>query len=157
VTRHAKALIKTLTNLGFDHIWTNSSGHHCYVHPADPDQTELLVNPSANEVTHRSLTRRAQKITGTVPATPKRNPRQIKQRAETDRTRARALLDEARNKARQLQQDQADRAAIDKASQLIAQRERELAAIERLMRQAPAGGSTHRGAGQARHQAGGRA
>lgn len=149
--RHGKTLITALTGLGFDHIWTNSSGGQCYVHPGDPDQTEVIVGTSLDERGARHLLARARKLAGAVaPAADKRNPQQIKERAAAARQR----LQDSRTTHTRLLAEQADAAALARAEQLVEQRERELAAVEQLMRQPPAGGNTHRGRGQAAHRTG---
>jgi hypothetical protein len=150
VKRPAKQAVKDLDALGFDHIWTNSSGHHCYAHPDDPHQEELLVNPNTNENGAKTLIRRARRITGAPAIVDKRNASQVKERA----TAARQRLQYVRDKHRRLLDARAAPALLAAAANLIDQREQELEAVERLMRQPPAGGHDHRGTGQARHYTG---
>jgi hypothetical protein len=153
--RYSKQLIKDLTHLGFDHVWTNSQGYPCYAHPDDPEQQELSVSPSiANEQAFKTVLRRAQKIAGAVPVVEKRKGSQIKERAEADRERARQRLQWIQQKQQRLIDGNADAAMIAKARELIDLRERELADLERLMMQPAQGGNIHRGTGQARHTAG---
>jgi hypothetical protein len=151
VKRHAKALVAELAKLGFDHIWTNASGGQCYVHPGDPAQTEVVVSPSLDERAARHIADRARKLAGAdKPNADKRNARQVKERAAAARQR----LQESRDAHVRLLRNRADAAALACAEQLVAQRENELAALERLMRQPPAGGNAHRGTGQARQRTG---
>jgi multidrug efflux pump subunit AcrA (membrane-fusion protein) len=151
VKRHGKVLIAELVKLGFEYIWTNASGGHCYAHPGDRAQTEIIVNPSTDERGARAILTRARKLAGTT-AVPvdKRNPQQIKERAAAARQR----LADSRAARERLLQQKANTAAITRAERLVEQRERELAAIEHLMHQPPAGGNTHRGTGQPRHYTG---
>lgn len=155
--RHARQLCADLAALGFDHIWTNSSGYLCYAHPDDPQQQELSVSPTTNENGARALLHRARRIARAHPdplTIGKRNPRQLKERAAAQRQRARDRLAYATTRRDQLTANRADPAALTAAQALIERREQELAAIEHLMRQPPAGGHTHRGTGQPRHYAG---
>lgn len=154
--RYAKQLIAELQRLGFDEIWTNSSGFPCYAHPNDPAQQELSINPSATEQAARSVLRRAQRIAGTTPTVDKRRASQVKARAEADRERARTRLAWIQAKQQRLINEHAAPDRIAQANALIAQREDELAAIEGLMVQPPAGGSSHRGTAQPRHRTGAR-
>lgn len=154
--RYAKQLIADLQRLGFDEIWTNSSGHPCFAHPSDPQQQELSINPSSSEQAAKAVLRRAQRIAGATPTVDKRRPGQIKARAEAQRERARNRLTWITRKRDQLLTEHADPRMVAKAEALLAVRERELAAIERLMVQPPAGGNTHRGTQHARHHTGAR-
>lgn len=155
--RYAKQLIRDLQALGFDHIWTNASGNLCYAHPDDPDQTELSISQGTNEQGAKTLLRRAQRIAGAHPdslAVGKRNAVQLKERAAAQRERARTRLAYATARREQLTAARAEPAAVAAAQALIERRENELAAVERLMRQPPAGGNDHRGTRQPRHYAG---
>jgi predicted RNA binding protein YcfA (HicA-like mRNA interferase family) len=153
--RHSKDLIKALTNLGFDHVWTNAQGHHCYVHPDDPAQEEVSVSPSiSSDSILKMILRRARKIAGAEAVVEKRKATQVKERAEAERERARQRLQWVKEKQQRLIADQADPTWIAKVHELIDLRERELAAIERLMKEPAQGGNVHRGAGQARHYTG---
>lgn len=152
--RYAKALTEQLTALGFDHIWTNSSGFLCYVHPGDPDQIEVTISPSINEQSAKTVLRRAKRLAGAATVVEKRKGQQVKERAATTREHTRRLLDGSRTQHRTLIEQQADPDRIAEAQRLIEQRERELAAIERLMVQPTQGGNAHRGRGQARHRTG---
>lgn len=149
--RLSKELVKSLEALGFDHVWTNTQGYPCYVHPSDPTQHELSISPSiANDQTARILLRRAQKIAGVTPHSTKRRASQVKERTDADRERAQRRLAWAREKERRT----ADQAEREQLQTLIEQRARELEALERLMKQPAQGGRVHRGCGQARHWAG---
>lgn len=158
--RHGKDLIKQLTALGFDHIWTNTSGGHCYAHPDDPDQTEIVIQQCIDERAARAVLHRARRITGTpTPTTSKRNAARARQQAaedrERDRTRAQARLGYVRaHHDRLLNTPTADPVAVAAAQRLLQQRQAELDTLERLMREPPTGGHTHRGTGQARHYSG---
>lgn len=153
--RYSKDLIKTLTALGFDHVWTNSQGHHCYVHPDDPTQEELSVSPSiSSDQILKTLIRRARKIAGAETVVEKRKAGQVKERAEADRERARQRLQWVKEKQQRLIAGHADATWIAKVRELLELRERELAAIERLMTEPAQGGTVHRGVGQARHYTG---
>lgn len=148
--RHGKQLIAALESLGFHHIWTNNSGGECYAHPGDPAQTEVIVNPSTDERGARSTLARARKLAGAAAVVDKRNPQQIKERAAAARQR----LQDSRDDRERLLREKADAAAVTRAERLVEQRERELAAVERLMREPPSGGNAHRGRGQTRHRTG---
>lgn len=148
--RHSKALITALEQLGFDHIWTNSRGYLCYVHPGDPDQTEVTISPSINENGARTVLTRARKLAGAATVIEKRKAGQIKERAAAARQR----LQDSRDAREQLLRQRAHADQVAEAERLIEERERELAAIERLMTQPAQGGNTHRGRGQARHRTG---
>ncbi|HEY5834999.1 hypothetical protein [Streptomyces sp.] len=150
--RHGKALIASLETLGFNHIWTNTSGWPCYAHPGDPDQTEVTISPSIDEQGARRVLQRARKLAGAATVVDKRKGQQIKDRAAAARQR----LQDSRDAREQLLQQRADTTAIAHAERLVTQREAELAAIERLMTQPAQGGNTHRGRGQARHRTGAR-
>lgn len=153
--RHSRELIAQLERLGFDHVWTNAAGAHCYVHPGDPGQTELSVSQSiTSEQTAKSLLRRAQRIAGVAPKVEKRRASRVKERAETERERARRDLEAARQRRQRLLDTRADTVTLAEAERLIQQRERELAALERLMKQPAQGGSVRRGRDQARHWTG---
>ncbi|MFF7190505.1 hypothetical protein ACFZAR_36040 [Streptomyces sp. NPDC008222] len=155
--RYSKNVIKTLASLGFDHIWTNADGYPCYVHPDDPDQTELSISPSiSNEATARNLVRRAQKIARVAPVVEKRKAGQVKERQQAERDRARQRLEYVRAKQHRLIEQDADAAERARVEALIEVRERELAEYERLMKQPAQGGNTHRGTGHARHYVGAR-
>ncbi|MBM9509977.1 hypothetical protein [Actinacidiphila acididurans] len=149
--RHGKNLIAELKALGFDYIWTNSSGAECYVHPGDAAQTQVTVSASIGERAARDLLARARKLAGaTTPDDNKRNAAQVKDRAAASRQR----LQEARDARERLLAARASAAEITRAELLVAEREAELALIERLMVQPAQGGNAHRGRGQARHRAG---
>lgn len=148
--RHGKALVAELTKLGFDHIWTNSSGGQCYAHPGDAAQTEVVVSPSLDERSARHLLARARKLAGAVTVADKRDAQQIKARAAAARQR----LQDSRDAHVRLLRERADAVALARAEQQVEERERELAVLEQLMRQPPAGGNAHRGSGQAAHRTG---
>lgn len=160
--RYAKQLVKDLTALGFDHIWTNTSGGLCYAHPDDPAQIEIVVTQGADERAARATLQRARRITGAhAPDSGKRNAAQARARAagardrERQRAQAMARLAYVRDKHHRLTATPGtEPAALTATERLLAQRESELDALERLMRQPPSGGHTHRGAGQARHYTG---
>ena len=163
--RYAKDAEKDLLRLGFDHIWTNTSGGRCYAHPDDPEQTEVVLNPGTNESGARAILQRARRIAGThTPATGKRNAARAKQRAaagrdrhtdhEHARTQAQQRVEYVAAKHQRLLAARAEPGAVTAAERLLEQRQAELDALERLMRQPPAGGHGHRGAGQARHYTG---
>lgn len=156
--RYSKDAVRGVERLGFDHVWTNAQGFLCYVHPNDPDQTELSISPSiSNEQASKDILRRAEKIAGVSRRIEKRRGSQVKERAEADRERAREQLRVAREKqARLLAQEEADAAELEKVRREVDFRERELAEIQRLMTQPPGGGSSHRGTGQVRHCSGAR-
>lgn len=152
--RYAKELDADLKKIGFEYIWTNASGGRCYAHPDDPAQTEVIVNTGIDEKGARSVLRRAQRLIGALPAADKRRPQQIKERQAAVRDHARSLLDEGRAEHRRLIADGAAPGRIAAVKRLVEQRERELDRLERLMVEPPAGGSAHRGRGQARHRTG---
>lgn len=157
--RYAKQLIKDLAGLGFDHIWTNNSGGHCYAHPDDPAQTEIVVNQGADERAARAVLQRARRIAGAhTPPASRRNASRAKERAAADRERARqqaqARVGYVRDHHQRLLAARAAPEAVTAIARLLAQRQAELDALERLMRQPPSGGHTHRGTGQPRHYAG---
>ncbi len=154
--RHGRILIQHLNDLGFEHVWTNSGGYPCYVHPDDPEQTEVSVSPGlGSDQVLKVAMRRAEKIAGVQASTAgKRRAGQLKERAEAQRERARRRLAFVQAKQQRLCADRAaDPVTVAAVRDLIARRERELAAIEHLMRQAPQGGNAHRGTGQPRHYA----
>jgi hypothetical protein len=153
VKRPARQLVKDLEALGFDHIWTNSSGAQCYAHPDDPQQEELSVSPNTHETGAKNVLRRARRIAGADTVVEKRNATQVRERA----TAARQRLQYVRERHGRLLTTRADPAQVAAAARLVEQREHELDAVERLMRQPPAGGHAHRGTGQARHYSGPRA
>jgi hypothetical protein len=152
--RFSKDLIKAIEALGFEHVWTNSQGYFCYVHGADPDQTEVLISPSVNECTAKLMLRKCQKIAGVAPKIEKRRASQVKERAATDRERAHRILQVVRERHLRLVSSNGDREEIERVSRLVALRERELADLERLMQEPPSGGRVHRGSGQVRHVSG---
>jgi hypothetical protein len=155
--RHSKELIKGMTALGFEHIWTNAQGYPCYAHPDDPKQEEVSVSPSINsDQGLKEGLRRARRIAGTHTVVAKRKGSQVKERAEVDRERARQRLQWIREKQQRLLADKADATVIAKVRELIELRERELADLERLMKQPAQGGNAHRGTGHARHITGSR-
>lgn len=149
--RLQKDTIKALEQLGFDHIWTNTQGYECYVHPGDPQQTELSVSPSLRENSARTLLRSAQKIAGVARPIEKRRGSQVKERAEAERERARDRLRLAREKLARA----ASAAEIAHHTAEVEAREKELRDLERMMTSIPGGGSAHRGTRQARHCTGG--
>jgi hypothetical protein len=151
VKRYSKDAIKAVERLGFEHVWTNSKGFYCYVHPGDPQQTELSISPSMNnEQAAKEIVRRAEKICGVAPQVEKRKASQVKERAEVARERLRIV----RKRKACLLAAAVPAADLEWMERLEALRERELSDIERLMRQPPAGGRVHRGTGQARHYTG---
>jgi hypothetical protein len=150
--RHSKELIKGMAALGFEHIWTNAQGFHCYAHPDDPNQEEVSVSPSINnDQGLKEGLRRARRIAGAHTVVAKRKGSQVKERAEADRARAHQRLQWIQQKQQRLIAEQADTTVIAKVRELIELRERELADIERLMKQPAQGGNAHRGTGHARH------
>lgn len=156
--RYSKDVIKGVERLGFDYMWTNAQGFLCYVHPNDPDQTELSISPSiSDEHTARTLLRLAEKRAAVAPHIEKRRASRVKERAEAARDRAREQVRLAQERqARLLARQGSSAAEVERVRRLVELRERELAAHERLMQQPPAGGSVHRGTGQVRHFSGGR-
>jgi hypothetical protein len=155
--RLSKDLIRDVGALGFDHVWTNAQGFQCFVHPDDPEQTELSIRPSiGEEQIAKTLLRRAQKIAGAMPRIEKRNGSRVKERADAERHRAQERLRLVRDKQARLHTQQAASAEVERIRLLVERRERELAEIEHLMLQPPGGSSVHRGTAQARHCAGGR-
>lgn len=148
MTGHSKRLIKAIQQLGFQHIWTNSQGFHCFAHPDDPSQAELSVGPSINREQHaRDLLRRAQAIAGALPTAPKRNAGQIKERRADERERAQRRLEWAEAKRDRLIAEKADAAWLQKIEELVEHRRQELLALHREMTESPQG-SQHRGRGR---------
>src|SRR2546421_379454 len=130
--RYSKDVIKGVEHLGFDHVWTNAQGFLCYVHPDDPEQTEMSISPSiSDEHTARTLLRRAQRIAGVTPRVEKRRGSLVKERAEAERERVREQLRIVREKQdRLLAQEAADTAEVERMRRLVELRERELDAFK---------------------------
>lgn len=153
--RYSKDAFKGVERLGFEHVWTNAKGFRCYVHPSDPMQTELSISQSmTNEQAAKDAVRRAEKIIGVAPRIEKRKASQVKERAETERERARERLRVVQDRKAHLLTESGSDVELERVQRLVELRMRELAEIEQLMRQPPAGGRVHRGVGQARHYTG---
>lgn len=146
--RVAKQVIADLEKLGFDHLWRNSSGEHVYVHPDDPEQTEVKVSPSLNdENAAKGILARCRRIAGIAPVIVKRRAENVKERAQAERDRAEQRLQWALAKQARLEADRANEAWLGRIRELVEHRRAELAALHRDMTEAPQG-AAHVGRGR---------
>lgn len=151
-TKLSKEVLKSVEKLGFDHIWTNGQGFLCYVHPDDPEQVEVIVNPSINnEQVARNKIRQCKKIAGEVPQIVKRKGQQVKERQAAERDRALKRIEWAEAKKARLIAEKAEEEHLRKIDELIELRRQELLALHREMSDSPQG-NAHRGRGRVEYQ-----
>lgn len=147
-TRYSKEVLKEVERLGFEYLWSNHHGHHCFVYPDDPQQTEFSVNPSINnEHAARAKIRDARKIVGLAPVIVKRHGSQINERLAAERERAERQLEWAERKRQLVLAEQREQEQIRRVEELVEARRSQLLAIHRQMAQAPQG-SQHVGRGR---------
>ena len=151
-TKFSKRVTDALDELGFDHVWSNSQGFLCYVHPDDPQQTEISVNPSMNnEALARQVIRSCAKIAGRLPKIEKRKGQQIKERQTAEREQAERRLRWAEEKRDRLLAEKATAEHLHKIEELIEVRRSQLLDLHHQMTQSPQG-SQHRGHGRIEYQ-----
>lgn len=151
-TKFSKQVFDALAKLGFEDVWSNAQGFPCFVHPDDPQQTEVSVNPSIDaEHTARFLIRRCQKIVGQLPKIEKRKGQQVKDRQAADRERAEQRLRWAEEKRLRLLAEKGTAEHLQRIDELIELRRRQLLDLHRQMTQTPQG-SQHRGHGRVEYQ-----
>ena len=157
--QHSKRAIQEAERLGYEYARTNSSNFLVYEHPT---AGEVCLSQSMSENACRTAIRQMQKAVGALVRTSGRSASVVKgrraRRAELETERAAAELRriEAHHEAFLARVGSAPLAQGDRDElRQIEARLAELRALAGLMTDVPST-SAHRGAGQARHQAGGR-
>lgn len=151
-TKLSKQVFAEVERLGFDYVWSNGQGFPCYVHPDDPQQNEISINPSINnESAARQKIRECKKIAGELPKIEKRKGRQVKERQAAERECAEQRLRWAEEKRDRLIASSANEEHMRKIDELVEFRRQQLLALHREMTGSPQG-NQHRGRGRVEFQ-----
>ena len=135
-SNHFKQMQVELERLGYEYVSTNTRGGQTWEHPSH----SLVIYPSMKEDAHRSVLRSCKKAVGVKEETNKRNTEAIKDRQakarEVNRAENEARMAWLAARIRDLETAASMRALTHKQQQLLNERLRELAELDRLMKQA---------------------